>query len=112
MTIKLPPLMTAFIKAKNSYDITAFVACFADNAVVHDEGQEMRGTDAIRKWIEASNEKYKDTLCATGLTERGNQIILTALVSGNFDGSPISLDFYFTVNDSKITMLSIQLAGE
>lgn len=112
MTIKLPPLIAAFIKAKNDNDNNAFVACFADNAVVHDEGQEIRGTAAIKKWIEASNEKYQDTLTATGLAERGNQIILTALVSGNFDGSPISLDFHFAVNDSKITMLSIQLTEE
>lgn len=107
MTIQLPSLLAEFVQAKNAYDSNAFVACFAEQAIVHDEGQEMRGTAAIKNWIEASNKKYQDTLTVTGLVERGSETVLTAQVSGNFEGSPVSLDFHFTINDGKITLLNI-----
>ncbi|HWR09066.1 nuclear transport factor 2 family protein [Sporomusa sp.] len=112
MNMKLPPLVAKFVQAKNAYDSTAFVACFADQAVVHDEGKEMRGTIAIQKWIEASNKKYQDTLTVTNLVEHNNETVLTALVAGNFEGSPVSLDFHFSIKEDKIDRLSILVAGE
>lgn len=112
MSIKLPPVIDAFLQAKNSCDSTAFAACFADHAVVQDEGKELRGTVAIKNWIEASNAKYQDTVTAQGLDERGGETVLTAQVSGNFEGSPVLLDFHFTVSEDKISRLSIRTTGE
>jgi hypothetical protein len=112
MTTKLPSVIDAFVQAKNDFDSNAFAACFADHAVVQDEGQEMLGTAAIKKWIEASNAKYQDTLVATGLVERNDETVLTAQVSGSFEGSPVSLDFHFTIDNGKISKLSIGLTGE
>ena len=48
--MKLPPLVKDFVKAKNSRDSSAVVACFAEDAVVQDEGREMRGLSAIKEW--------------------------------------------------------------
>lgn len=112
MCIKLPPLIADFVQAKNSHDIEAVAACFADNAVVHDEGQEIRGVKAIREWNKKTNEKYQDTLAVTDLVEGGNETILTAQVSGNFEGSPVPIEFHFTINSGKITILSIRLNGD
>jgi hypothetical protein len=112
MTIKLPSVIDAFLQAKNAYDSTAFVACFSDQAVVHDEGKEMHGTAAIKKWIEDSNAKYQDIVIAMDLVERDNETVLTAQVSGNFEGSPVLLDFHFTVSEGKISQLSIRPTGE
>jgi hypothetical protein len=39
---------------------------------------------------------------------RDNEVVLTAQVSGNFEGSPIPLDYHFIINDGKINMLSIR----
>lgn len=112
MLIKLPQLIATFVQAKNAHNSNAVIACFADNAIVHDEGQEICGTAAIKKWIDASIEKYQDTLDATNLVVQEKETVLTAQVSGTFDGSPIPLDFHFTINDGKITMLSIELTGD
>lgn len=112
MTSKLSPLIAAFVAAKNAYDSDAFTACFTENAVVHDEGQEIVGPAAIKKWIETSNAKYQDTLTVLGLAERNNETILTAEVAGNFEGSPVSLDFHFTIRDGKISRLAIGFTGE
>lgn len=112
MNIKLPPLLDKFIQAKNTFDSVAFVACFAEQAVVLDEGKEIRGMTAIQNWIEASSKKYQDTLTVTKLDERNHETVLTALVAGNFEGSPVLLDFYFDINEGKIDRLRILLAGE
>lgn len=112
MSIKLPQLIATFVQAKNDHNSDAVIACFAGDAIVHDEGQEICGTAAIKKWIDASIEKYQDTLEAINLVEQDNETVLTALVAGTFDGSPIPLDFHFTINDGKITMLSIRLTGD
>ncbi|WP_378954255.1 nuclear transport factor 2 family protein [Pelosinus sp. sgz500959] len=112
MSIKLPQLIATFVQAKNDQNSDAVIACFAGDAIVHDEGQEICGIAAIKKWIDASIEKYQDTLDPINLVEQGNETVLTAQVSGTFDGSPIPLDFHFTINDGKITMLSTRLTGD
>lgn len=112
MAIKLPPIIDAFLKAKNDYDSFAFVECFADDAIVQDEGREMRGKAIVKKWIEDSNAKYQDTVTAQGLVERDNETVLTAQVSGYFEGSPVLLDFHFIINEGKIIRLSIQLTDK
>lgn len=43
MTITLPKIIETYVLAKNAHDIKNTLACFSKNAVVHDEGQEMRG---------------------------------------------------------------------
>lgn len=109
MAVKLSGIIGEFLKAKNANDGTAFAACFADDAVVQDEGREIHGPAAIKKWLEQSTAEYQDTVTPQGLVERGDAAILTALVSGNFDGSPVSLDFHFSFKEGKIAKLSIEL---
>lgn len=112
MSIKLPQLIATFVQAKNDHNSDAVIACFAGDAIVHDDGQEICGIAAIKKWIDTSIEKYQVTLEPTNLVEQEQETILTTQVSGTFDGSPVPLDFYFTINDGKIIMLSIQLTDD
>lgn len=112
MSLELSPVIDAFIKAKNNYDSNAFVACFAEDAVVQDEGSEIIGRAGIKQWIEATTAKYQNTVIARRIIERDNETVLTAQVSGNFDGSPVLLDFHFVIGKHKISRLSIQLTNE
>jgi ketosteroid isomerase-like protein len=48
--MKLPPSIADFVKAQNSRDSDAVVACFAEDAIVQDEGHEMSGLSAIKEW--------------------------------------------------------------
>ena len=109
MDTKNTALIDTFLKAKNDYDSTAFVACFSKDAVVQDEGHEFSGKAAIQEWIEASNAKYHDTVTAQKLVEFDGKLVLTARVSGNFEGSPALLEFHFVISEGKIRRLSIQL---
>jgi len=106
--MKLPPLIADFVKAKNSRDRSAVIACFAEDAVVQDEGREMRGLLAIKEWSDKSFERFQYDIAPTGIGETGDKTVLTATVTGNFPGSPVSLDFIFVIKGDKIAALSIQ----
>ncbi len=43
MKTKLPPLLAAFVAAKNAHDTKAFIACFSPDAIVSDEKQTHKG---------------------------------------------------------------------
>ena len=106
--MKLPPLVTDFVKAKNSRDSSAVVACFAEDAVVQDEGREMRGLLAVKEWSDKSFERFQYDIAPTGISVTGEKTVLTATVTGNFPGSPVSLDFIFVIKGDRIAALSIQ----
>jgi SnoaL-like domain len=107
MTITLPKIIETYVLAKNAHDIKNTLACFSKNAVVHDEGQEMRGIKKINEWLESTTKKYNVHLRPVKIVEKGDETILTTEVSGTFEGSPIELDFHFTIEYDKITVLSI-----
>jgi hypothetical protein len=107
MSITLTPVLESFVTSFNAQDSTTFVAQFTPDAVVHDEGREHRGSDAIKSWIEEAWKKYHPTLEVTGVTENGTETILTGVVSGTFDGSPLELHYHIAVTNAKIAALRI-----
>ena len=111
MYTKLPQVIATYMLAQNDNDSDKLITCFKDNAVVHDDGMEMRGTNAIKEWVDMSNEKYQFTTEVTGLVKRDEDTIVTGMLTGNFEGSPVSLDYHFTLNGDKIAMLSILLTA-
>lgn len=107
MSVTLTPLLESFVTALNAQDSSAFVAQFTPDAVVQDEGREHRGSNAIKSWIEEAWEKYRPILEVTSVTENGTETILTGLVSGTFDGSPLELHYHIDVTNGKIAALRI-----
>src|SRR5687767_13460335 len=108
MPIELPPVLQTYFRAKNAHNIAAIIACFADDAVVHDEGEELRGAEAIQAWIEKTTAKYRVTAEPVKLEEENGETIVTARVSGDFPGSPIDLRFFFSLQGEKIKSLAIR----
>jgi ketosteroid isomerase-like protein len=106
--INVPTTIAAFVQAENQRDSSAVAACFTSNAVIHDEGSEMRGTTAIKEWIDNTFKKYQFTIEPAGIAKGDNKIILNATLTGDFPGSPISLDFQFTIQEDKIATLIIR----
>ena len=51
MSTKLSSTLESYFAATNRRDIDALIAAFADDAIVKDEGQEHRGSAAIRAWM-------------------------------------------------------------
>ncbi len=106
MRTNLPPLIARIVKAMNDHDSTAFIACFANHAMVRDEGHDYVGVAAIKGWIEEASRKHQFILDVTSVAERGPNMVVTAQVSGNFDGSPIQLDHHLTIVDGRVFLFT------
>ncbi len=95
------------VAAQNAHDGDAFLACFADEAVVRDEGHTHVGTAAIRAWFDEVTRKYAPHFEVTDLGSWDGEPVLTGMVSGNFGGSPIELRYYVAMDEGKIVALKI-----
>lgn len=107
MTFKLPEPLSDYFAASNAHDPDGVAACFAANAVVHDERLEICGRNAIRAWAERTSRRYHHRTDPTGIAEAAGRTVVTARVTGDFPGSPIDLRFHFNLADRQITGLEI-----
>ena len=100
-------VIRSYIDASNMHDVPSILACFNDDAVVRDENDTHRGKIDIERWIATTIEKYKFQFQPRSLQERDNETLVSVEVSGTFPGSPISLDYHFTITNDKIASLMI-----
>jgi hypothetical protein len=105
--MNLPEPLAAYFAAKNRKDIDAMLVPFAEQATVRDEGSDLSGHAAIREWMEGTTKKYAVTVEPTGIATEEGRTVVTALVSGNFPGSPATLRYNFTLGAGKIARLEI-----
>lgn len=112
MSTNFPKTIETYFRALNIYDSQLLAECFAEDAILHDEGKGYQGPAAIKAHIVEINNELKVKTVVTNSVELNGKTIVTATVSGNFDGSPITLDFHFTLVNQKITTLNIVMAGE
>lgn len=110
--IPLPQPVAAYFHASAVYDDNLLVACFAEDAMLADEGEEYHGPEAVSGHILEANRDAKVMTYITNCVEKNGETIVTATISGNFEGSPIPLDFHFTHNNEKIKTLNILVSGE
>jgi ketosteroid isomerase-like protein len=104
---ELPAPIAAFVQAMNAHDTKALVACFTDDALVHDEGRDHRGGAAIREWSDGVIAKYQVRLDVLAVAARAGETLVTVQVAGTFPGSPIQLGYAFKLRDGKIATLRI-----
>ena len=107
MTVSVPTPLDAYIEATNNQDAEALVGLFAEDAVVHDEGQEYRGLEGVRAWRAKSEQGYSYTVEPKSVVERDGLKVLTAKVEGSFPGSPVDLAFDFMLRGGRIAGLAI-----
>ena len=107
MAISLPPGVARFIDASNARDLDAAIDCFAEDAVVEDEGRTHRGIAEVRAWKQATEERFRYTIVPTGLEERDGRSLVRGILAGNFPGSPVELTYDFRLVDDTIESLRI-----
>ena len=106
--VDLPTPIAIYIAAENSGDAAALAECFAENAVVRDEGKTIEGLAAIKQWKAETKKKYQHTVEPLASTQKNGKTIVTNRLTGNFPGSPIELEFVFTLDGNKIASLEIR----
>ena len=107
MIDNLPKPIRLYIAGENTGDANLFDQCFAEDAGVRDENETHRGLAEIKKWKAETKKKYQHTVDPLSVSERDGRFIVTSRLTGNFPGSPIELEFVFTLNDDKIVSLEI-----
>ena len=107
MPIDLPLPIDLYMKAENAGDVEAFSQCFAPDATVRDEGHSYEGLAAIKDWMTAAKKKYNHTVEPLALAHQAGKTVLSARLTGNFPGSPVTADFTFVLAGGKIVSLEI-----
>jgi ketosteroid isomerase-like protein len=108
MSVDLPTPIAIYIDAENRGDTEALAQCFAQDAVVRDEGKTIEGLTAIKRWKAETMRKYQHTIEPLASAQKDGKIIVTNRLTGNFPGSPIELEFVFTLGGNKIASLEIR----
>ena len=108
MSIQLPTPIDRYVQTVNSGTAEAASECFARDAIVRDEGQTYEGVAAITNWMAATKKKYDHTVAPLELAARDGASVLKARLTGNFPGSPITVNFAFALADGKIRSLEIR----
>jgi ketosteroid isomerase-like protein len=107
MPLTLRPVIQRYIDTSNAHEVKSILACFTDDAVVRDESETHRGKIDIERWLKTTIEKYKFRFEPLKVEQREAEIMVNVEISGTFPGSPIALDYHFTIVDEKITSLVI-----
>jgi hypothetical protein len=106
LPIDLPSPIAAYFAADTS-DAKAVARCFSESAVVIDERREHRGRPAITRWKAEATAKYHYTSEPLAIDASGPDVTVTARVTGDFPGSPVELEYRFTLEGASIARLEI-----
>ena len=104
--VNLPPSIAAYFQA-DTRDADRVAQCFTESAVVIDERREHRGRMAIANWKAGATAKYHYTSEPIGIETTGTGLTVTARLVGDFPGSPLNLQYHFTLEDDRIARLEI-----
>jgi hypothetical protein len=104
----LPDAVKRYLASTNECDADGVADCFTYNAYVHDENRDYFGKDAIRGWLTETSRKFQPKLTVVNAWTNRDAAHLAIAISGQFPGSPVTLDFHFQLREGKIAELSIE----
>jgi hypothetical protein len=109
--VALPPLVTAYVEATNSFDLERLMATFAEDALVNDQLRDYWGKPAIREWAKRDIIGESLTMNVTKVINHYGSFIVTANIDGDYDKrglpEPLVLAFYFTPQSDLLVQLII-----
>ncbi|HZX70353.1 MAG TPA: nuclear transport factor 2 family protein [Rhodanobacter sp.] len=106
MSLDLPTPIAAYFAADKG-DGDAVAGCFAEQAVVKDEGHTYNGRAAIRQWKADASAKYNYTSEPVDVEHKDGKTVVTRHLVGDFPGSPVNLRYFFVIEGDKIASLEI-----
>jgi hypothetical protein len=107
----LPPIVAEHIAAVNAFDTDRIVSTFASDAYVNDNRREIRGTDAIWKFMNKEFVGDHVTMEVREVIDHYGDIIVRAKFDGTYDKTNLPdelvMSSYFAIREGKITSLAI-----
>jgi hypothetical protein len=92
-------------------DVDAIVAAFAPDAYVNDARREIRGVDAIRRWVEKEMVGDHVTMEPLEVVDHYGDTIVRSRYDGTYDKTNLPgelvMSDYFSVRDGKIVSLAV-----
>jgi hypothetical protein len=111
MNADLPAVVAEHIRAVNAFDTDAIVATFADDAYVNDNHREIRGSDAIRRFMASEFVGDSVTMQVREVIDHYGDIIVRARYHGRYDKTNLPdelvMSSYFGIRDGKIVSLTV-----
>ena len=107
MSAPLPESIANYLNGKNARDFALATSGFAPDARVHDEGEDHIGPAAIAAWMAGTSARYNDHSELLSYETSTSSVLIRARVSGTFDGSPIELNYGFTLENGLVSGLEI-----
>jgi hypothetical protein len=106
-TTTLPAAVTRYLAAANRFDALVAADCFTADAAVSDENRDYVGRDAIRGWVAETSRNYRPAFTVMRAFVHDDDVTLAVAVSGQFPGSPVTLDYMLRLQHGKILLLTI-----
>jgi len=107
----LTGVVAEHLRAVNSFDTDAVMATFAADAYVNDARREIRGTDAVRRWVEKEMVGDHVTIEPVEVIEHYGDVIVRGRYDGDYDKPNLPAELimsnYFTIRDGKIVALAV-----
>lgn len=108
---RLPAVIAQHIGAVNRFDTDAVVATFAPDAYVNDNSREIRGVEAIRRFIDKEFVGDQVTMEVREVVDHYGDVIVRAKYDGTYDKTNLPdelvMSSYFSVRDGKIVSLAV-----
>ncbi|WP_233080159.1 nuclear transport factor 2 family protein [Rheinheimera soli] len=97
-----------YFSATNTRNNQLAAECFDPDACVFDEGQQLTGLESIRHWLQHTQQKYQPVVQVLATQRSYGEVWVKTQVSGQFQDSPIQLNYIFALQDGKISRLMIR----
>ncbi len=109
MSASLPPVVAGYLAAVNAFDVDAIVAAFAPDAYVNDARREIRGVDAIRRWVEKEMVGDHVTMEPLEVVDHYGDTIVRSRYDGTYDKTNLPgelvMSDYFSVRDGLVPVV-------
>ena len=107
MSLELKAPLAGYFEATNAHHPDEVAALFSATGLVHDQGEDYRGPDAIRNWADDTLRKFALRLSPSDVLEEGEVTMVRTQVAGAFLGSPIHRWYRFKTSQNAIEELVI-----
>ncbi|NMO50672.1 nuclear transport factor 2 family protein [Actinoplanes sp. TBRC 11911] len=109
--ISLDGVVAEHLRAVNAFDTDAVMATFAPDAYVNDNRREIRGAQAVRRWVEKELVGDHVTVDPVTVLDHYGDIIVRGRYDGDYDKSNLPgeliMSSYFSIRAGKIVSLTV-----